>query len=102
MQERDSHLLLLAVVVGLLAVLGGGVELRPQVLELLHITGGDRKLSAQTKQESIESRAVQAPGRPGSSHTNSIEREKRKTNELVSGKQDQVGSVRGTVTARLT
>ena len=35
MQERDSHLLLLAVEVGLLAVLGGGVELRPQVLELL-------------------------------------------------------------------
>jgi len=35
MQERDSHLLLLAVVVGLLAVLGGGVELRLQVLELL-------------------------------------------------------------------
>ena len=36
MQERHSHLLLLAVVVGLLAVLGGGVELRLQVLELLH------------------------------------------------------------------
>ena len=35
MQERDSHLLLLAVEVGLLAVFGGGVELRPQVLELL-------------------------------------------------------------------
>jgi hypothetical protein len=32
----NSHLLLLAVEVGLLAVLGGGVELRPQVLELLH------------------------------------------------------------------
>lgn len=33
---RDSHLLLLAVEVRLLAVLGGGVELRAQVLELLH------------------------------------------------------------------
>lgn len=31
-----SHLLLLAVEVRLLAVLGGRVELRPQVLELLH------------------------------------------------------------------
>lgn len=35
-QEHDSHLLLVAVEVGLLAVLGGGVELRAQVLELLH------------------------------------------------------------------
>ena len=42
MEERRSsrggysHLLLVGVEVGLLAVLGGGVELRPQVLELLH------------------------------------------------------------------
>jgi len=36
-KDCDSHLLLLAVEVGLLAVLGGGVELRPQVLELLHV-----------------------------------------------------------------
>ena len=34
-----SHLLLVGVEVGLLAVLGGGVELRPQVLELLHQDG---------------------------------------------------------------
>jgi hypothetical protein len=34
-EDCDSHLLLLAVEVGLLAVLGGGVELRPEVLQLL-------------------------------------------------------------------
>ena len=34
-----SHLLLVGVEVGLLAGLGGGVKLRPQVLELLHQDG---------------------------------------------------------------
>ena len=34
-----SHMLLVGVEVGLLAVLGGGVKLRPQVLELLHQDG---------------------------------------------------------------
>ena len=55
-QERDSHLLLLAVEVGLLAVLGGGVELRPQVLELLHTIITKQKFSripGETEQELV-------------------------------------------------
>ena len=55
-QERDSHLLLLAVEVGLLAVLGGGVELRLQVLELLQTIIMKQKSSripGETEQELV-------------------------------------------------
>jgi hypothetical protein len=46
--------LLLAVEVRLLAVLGGGVELRPQVLELLHTGANASHLLTEEAQASSE------------------------------------------------
>uniref|UniRef100_A0A453A1K1 Uncharacterized protein n=1 Tax=Aegilops tauschii subsp. strangulata TaxID=200361 RepID=A0A453A1K1_AEGTS len=53
------HLLLVGVEVGLLAVLGGGVELRPQVLELLHTTRQEGEQAGSTVEQSrAEARGI--------------------------------------------